>query len=1103
MNHAVTDHDKLAPEIQQPLARLRDAIRRYLTIDALLSVAIFVCFYFWISLFLDYGAFLLFGLDWVQDAPHSLRSVVLALLLAALAVYVIRCWLLPVTRSLKDRALAIILEDKFPKQLDGRLITAVELVDIEKQSRYGYSAELIRKTVNDVKGELEKLPIDQVLNHKRLQAKRRVLLATSFLVFFALSIFALILYRPSLSRYFINSYDVSSILVERNILLKDVPWPRSTHLEIIDFPGNEMRIGRDSPAPRLRVAAYKWVIADTKSVDGWRPMTWADLPKFFDPKDIPEIPVQAMRASREAAEIGSFVFSPVAYSLQVPLPTELADIPSDLGRWKIDRVEQLFLDNEETRQYLRKLVSPNDLQKLESLFTQLQAKVDDYSNSRKLRKLHIPSEVNLDYRGLKSSVEMGLKKESATEFSGTLSDLKESVDFHVRADDYVSPARRITLVPPPSIVEFTRTEYRPAYLYHTPPYDSTKPPLLVNYSLLKGLKQEVSDGVSLTGDRSKFDLPAGSEVVFKATVDKELSSAAIIPKPGKYPGVDIDAEPKPIPVPVGADGKTVTFGFQTSTKNLITRLTEFEIQFTDRDNVQSRRLVSITPIEDKAPEVDVVIDVIRKVGSQYMCTAKAIIPFSTDSKVTDDNGLAKVEFTYSYVEIESPIILGTRSTYVTPLFLSTPLIPSLGDVIQRATVLKATMPLIRSQVQSSSEINEMVPAFVEEYNQWAKKLTLENLKLAIKQPLPPQNQLPIVNSFKFKSADETSYFDLRKYAKSLEEKDERVAQRSYTLTLNISATDTNVESGPKVSLNKEPFLFKLVSEGELLAEISREEAGLALKLDEVIRRLEDLLAKYSGVASRLNTLKEKDDFLPDQTRLGELLETLAKTKDTATDVSTAYTRIIKEYRFNRFNDNLIGKLDEKIVKPLDSCVKADFPAAEEALNAFAGELGNFQLPQAAQVQITRDRLEAVLFKLKRVREEMGGITGIQQVIIALQKILEAQDKDIRRRLDRILENRQSQLYDLTLVVPPPVTIEAGGKQNVKLGVILGTLFRDDPSFKVEVPVGSDLKVPPMVKFSDEATDVSVEITAGKVKGEFTVQLIPIKGPIAFLKVIVK
>ena len=62
-----------------------------------------------------------------------------------------------------------------------------------------------------------------------------------------------------------------------------------------------------------------------------------------------------------------------------------------------------------------------------------------------------------------------MKKEAGQEYSGVLSDLKESVRFTVNGEDYYTPYKKITLVPPPSLMELTADREEPAYLYQRPP----------------------------------------------------------------------------------------------------------------------------------------------------------------------------------------------------------------------------------------------------------------------------------------------------------------------------------------------------------------------------------------------------------------------------------------------------------------------------------------------------------------------------------------------------------------------------------------------------------------------------------------------------------
>src|SRR5205807_190066 len=74
--------------------------------------------------------------------------------------------------------------------------------------------------------------------------------------------------------------DVAAIWGERNLLLRDTVWPRRAHLAFEGFPENgDLRVGKDAPPPKVKVRAFKWVIADRGKdhPHGWRPLMWGDL----------------------------------------------------------------------------------------------------------------------------------------------------------------------------------------------------------------------------------------------------------------------------------------------------------------------------------------------------------------------------------------------------------------------------------------------------------------------------------------------------------------------------------------------------------------------------------------------------------------------------------------------------------------------------------------------------------------------------------------------------------------------------------------------------------------------------------------------------------
>ena len=111
-----------------------------------------------------------------------------------------------------------------------------------------------------------------------------------------------------------------------------------------------------------------------------------------------------------------------------------------------------------------------------------------------------------------------LQSQGANEYSGTLSDLKESVKFRVRGEDYYTPYKKITVVPPPDLAELILDEDQPAYLYHRIPAGGRP-------DQLRGLKQEFRGRhLSLAGDKSSVEVPAGTNVVLTARADKPLKT---------------------------------------------------------------------------------------------------------------------------------------------------------------------------------------------------------------------------------------------------------------------------------------------------------------------------------------------------------------------------------------------------------------------------------------------------------------------------------------------------------------------------------------------------------------------------------------------------
>src|SRR5262245_9128646 len=346
--YAPADPRLIDAKIAHPLGKLRGIIRRYVAIEGVLAVALFLATWFWLAMLIDYGVFKLIAFDWALDAPKAFRIIALVLAVAGLIALIVTKIFLRLTRDFSNSSLALVLEKRYPKLLGDRLITAVQLSDLDWAKKYGYSTDMIKKTIHDVRNKIDEVPVNKVFNWRRLWMQAGLFLALT-IGLFVLSGAAICAAAGMKPGTFVQEFsDVSAILVERDAFLMNTPWPRRAYLEVLNFPGDEMRIGRDVPSPKIRVAAYKWVVADSKAPVGWRPMTWADMEKATGERP-PALPLQTLRDARFAVDYGPFLYGGAHPFTAPTLPADVSDVPDDLSKWRVDRVEQVFVDNDEVK----------------------------------------------------------------------------------------------------------------------------------------------------------------------------------------------------------------------------------------------------------------------------------------------------------------------------------------------------------------------------------------------------------------------------------------------------------------------------------------------------------------------------------------------------------------------------------------------------------------------------------------------------------------------------------------------------------------------------------------------------------------------------------
>jgi hypothetical protein len=955
----ITFHAEPTPRVKHPLERLRGYIRTYVSLEGLAALLLFLSLWFWIGLVLDYGFFKLFTIDWVQELPWGLRAVILAVLSGAAVILVVTKVATRLLREFHNDALALVLERRFPDKLGDRLITAVELADVKRAATYGYSTPMIEQTIQEAVERVEQIPVHEAFDWKRLRRHwlQVALVSVGFYILTGMGYGVVRLAAPQwATASFVSGFnDVAAIWFERNILLQNTIWPRKAHLELVSFDGkpilpeSELKIGRDASPPALRVRALKWVIADKNAPEGWRAMTWDD----------------AQRAKLLAADLS--------------VPDDWKPRNPSLGL-TVDEIE-LNLDKTETHRTL----SPEADKGLRDLLANLEEKVSSPSMSRKMRKLDIPDTVYVVSKSSANRSEMTLQKQGDNEYTGVFSDLRETVRFSARGEDYSTAYRQIIVVPPPTLNNLARDEEKPAYLYYRVPRGATVADLRGKRQIFKGAK------ISLMGEKSAFTVPAGTNVVLTATSDKPLQSVRILPpRKGQAP---VDAKPG-----LESDGLTFTTRFDN-----IRATVDLIFEFIDTDGVVGLRRVEIKPIEDLPPEINVAPDVVRKTQQGYMVTPQALIPFT--GTVRDDNGLDSVDYVYTLARLAA----GSAQEPINPVVASVSGLVSLsvGQIDQSlgtASFLAATVRELRvDPTEKEDKAPKTIPvaSVVEKLRARQVYEVPESLAKMMeflgKDPrdIPDEKDrwpMAILKSFAVETDDPLSGFDLQKLPRSLRVGQNEIQPR-YKMQLWMSAIDTDIETDPgathgKEGVSREKFTFLIVSEDELLSEIGKEEEGLHLKLDDVVKRLSESKGKLDQINQALAGTPKAEEYNPLAVRGEEIDMTREKSFGMATEVHADYRRILRELITNRVQEGMRKRVENQICDPLRDLLQGEFARAEEAVAELRKALESTEPDLAKRADKARTNARAAAERYDLLIRGLANILDNMQKLITINKLID-------------------------------------------------------------------------------------------------------------------
>ncbi len=707
-------------------------------------------------------------------------------------------------------------------------------------------------------------------------------------------------------------------------------------------------------------------------------------------------------------------------------------------------------------------------------------------NARRVRRLERPAGLTLVYAGLpvdnRPSATNGsakLLRQADCQYLGELTGLKESIRFTVRAEDFRTPPTDLVLIPPPQLLRLARAELRPAYRLHPPPADGS----------LKSLQQQMGEReLSLTGDRSVLTVPAGTAVELFGTADKPLASVRLAKKGGEAVSLQLNGQQFRLALPGG---------------DRLTSSAEFDLTLADADGVTSSRTIVVQVTDDQPPQVELALDVLRKVGPNYLVSAAVRAPLSKDSIVRDDVGLADLHWRVTVVPQESAAAAGLALQ-----------LEALAGAATAGTLARGPRQTADLPVPAFARLADRLP-----------RDTLAGVRQKLGKPPADAENVPAVREVRF--APDVDALDLLDFGAALERAataagrpavllratDPGEVQPRYLVEAELVATDTDADTGPKVGRPLEPLRLLVVSEADLLAEVGRDEDKEAARLDETIRRVREAEVKLGQQAERLLPSDPPAEArLAARVRADDILQDVGKARDITHGVVGEYGRLRREVEANRCGmqpdeagrpvSKVAVRFDTVVIRPLEAILAAEFAAADDALVRFRDALAADRRPADGVVADARTRLAALSLKLAAVRAALGESLSEKKLTEELRRLIN-QQVEVSAALAGLKDRLTRAKFAPKIVSLPPVQV-AHGRSAVVKHVIDWLAFPDgELAVRFEYPPGNAVGGPMSVTVKDDRNELEYLLTAGDVAGEYVVRLVPAVGEPVEVKVIVK
>ena len=349
------------------------------------------------------------------------------------------------------------------------------------------------------------------------------------------------------------------------------------------------------------------------------------------------------------------------------------------------------------------------------------------------------------------------------------------------------------------------------------------------------------------------------------------------------------------------------------------------------------------------------------------------------------------------------------------------------------------------------------------------------------------------------------------------------------MELNVRATDTNCDTGPKATANTPPIRLLVVSQADLLYEVGKDEEALGIKLADAIKKVDEAKKKYEYVRSKnaYSTLEEQLDNV--KVRSKDAMQDLAKAKDIVQTILREFRRIEKECIYNQLDDKVIAAYGDfantadrilgETPAPVSAHEEAEldkrlernqpystFPTAENLTAQVQKALEEGRWADPVLVSDAEIALFGLARELSAFKARIGEGETFDKVKNEIT-VLRDQQKRLLRELEMWkIWNDGLLVQDIPSISSVgPVFLRKGETKRIQQNIHWRQYKEDTYTIKVASSDPTAVIVPSELKLDFEKNDLKFdyEIRATNKEGDFTVTLTPAVGPKIEFKVTVK